>query len=213
MAKQKSQWRHELDLTLDPDYFKSLKAFVAKERETKIVLPERDVQYRAFKETPYSKVKVVILGQDPYPTEGNATGLAFEVAPGKAVPQSLKNIYKEMDDDFGSHHDLGTFHTSQGVLLLNAALTVVRGSPGSHSTRWRPFTEAVIAALNRKEKLVWMLWGARAQYFRPLLTNKKHCVLVAAHPSPLARGAFFGCQHFTRCNEYLERNHMGPIEW
>lgn len=175
--------------------------------------PPKKLIFRAFRATPLNRVSVVILGQDPYPTKGNAIGLSFAVAKGTKTPASLKNIMREMEEDTGSKKPLGLHHAKQGVLLLNAALTVKEGKPGSHAKLWKPFTHAVIEVLQEVPVLVWMLWGNKAQEYEPFLQNPHHQVLRAAHPSPLARGAFFGCRHFSKANKYLKSQGNHVISW
>lgn len=179
--------------------------------------PEPKVMFRAFKECPYEKVKVVIIGQDPYPNS-QATGLCFDnFTQVKNVSPSLSNIYKELRDDVGANpnfnQDSFLQHLPpQGVLLLNTALSVRDGEAASHAKLWREFTLQVIEVLCRKEKLVWILWGRHAQSFMEEI-NPEHRAISGAHPSPLAGGKFFGGSYFSRCNEHLEEYNLRPIFW
>ena len=185
----------------------------------KVVYPPGPLIFNAFNLTPFDKVKVVIIGQDPYHGPGEAMGLSFSVPKGVRIPPSLLNIFKEMEMDIGTtrpqHGDL-TYWAEQGVFLLNAMLTVEHKTPGSHKRLgWQKFTDAVIKILSdSKENLVFFTLGANfAQSKKALIDEMKHYVLEAAHPSPLARNAFFGCQHFSRTNELLQKNNLVPIDW
>ena len=200
-------------------YFVNLKQFLLQEYATKHIYPPKRLILNAFDQTAYEDVNVVILGQDPYYNPGQAMGMSFSVQPGISVPMSLYNIFKEIESDLGYKTaivggDL-TQWARQGVLLLNAVLTVEEGKPNSHKGKgWEQFTDAVISYLNKRERgMVFLLWGRNAQEKRALITGKQHLVLTAAHPSPLsATHGFFGCGHFSKANEFLaEQNRQ--IRW
>lgn len=200
-------------------YYKDLYEFVTKEYSTGACYPPFDRVMRAMALTPYEKVKCVILGQDPYHNPGEAMGLSFSVPKGVRIPPSLQNIYQELHRELGcgipSHGDL-TKWAGQGVLLLNAILTVRAHTPASHQGHgWEQYTDAVLSAVNQKQgPVVYMLWGNYARSKRYLLDNPAHLVLEARHPSPYSANAgFFGCGHFRRCNEYLAKNGQEPIDW
>ena len=201
------------------EYYKILQDFVESEYRTKTIFPEKDNIYAAFKYTPYDKVKVVILGQDPYHGEGEAHGLSFSVCPGIKIPPSLKNIYKELNSELGCYIPNNGYLTKwaeQGVLLLNSVLTVQKDTPASHRGRgWEIFTDKIITEIDqKKEPVVFMLWGNFAKSKEALLKNPKHLVLQSAHPSPFsARNGFFGNNHFIKANEYLIENGLSPIDW
>lgn len=201
-------------------YFKNLKNFLLQEYATKTVYPPKSLILNAFDQTPYDKVKVVILGQDPYYNPGQAMGMSFSVNKGVAVPKSLQNMFKEIADDIGRPSAIEggdlTPWARQGVLLLNTVLTVVAGQPNSHKgVGWETFTDAVINKLNsRNTPTVFLLWGRNALDKRALITNPTHLVLTAAHPSPLsAFNGFFGCRHFSKTNEFLRKNGLEEIVW
>lgn len=201
-------------------YFKNLKNFLLQEYATKTVYPPKSLILNAFDQTPYDKVKVVILGQDPYYNPGQAMGMSFSVNKGVAVPKSLQNMFKEIADDIGRPSAIEggdlTPWARQGVLLLNTVLTVVAGQPNSHKGMgWETFTDAVINKLNsRNTPTVFLLWGRNALDKRVLITNPTHLVLTAAHPSPLsAFNGFFGCRHFSKTNEFLRKNGLEEIVW
>lgn len=201
-------------------YFKNLKNFLLREYATKTVYPPKSLILNAFDQTPYDKVKVVILGQDPYYNPGQAMGMSFSVNKGVAVPKSLQNMFKEIADDIGRPSAIEggdlTPWARQGVLLLNTVLTVVAGQPNSHKGMgWETFTDAVINKLNsRNTPTVFLLWGRNALDKRALITNPTHLVLTAAHPSPLsAFNGFFGCRHFSKTNEFLRKNGLEEIVW
>ncbi|WAT14926.1 uracil-DNA glycosylase [Xanthomonas fragariae] len=183
------------------------------------VFPPGPQIFAAFDATPFEQVKVVILGQDPYHGEGQAHGLCFSVLPGVPVPPSLLNIYKEIQDDLGiARPDHGYLMpwARQGVLLLNAVLTVERGRAGAHQNKgWEGFTEHVVETLNReREGVVFLLWGSYAQSKGKVIDQVRHRVLKAPHPSPLsAHRGFLGCQHFSKANEHLQRRGVSPIDW
>lgn len=213
-------WKEFLKEEFEKPYFAELVAFLHKERRNGVVIyPPGPLIFNAFALTPPDKIKVVILGQDPYHNPGQAHGLSFSVPPGIVAPPSLKNIYKEIASDIGKetssrNGDL-TGWAHQGVFLLNAVLTVRANQPTSHSNiGWREFTDAVIGRLSaEREHIVFMLWGNYARSKSALIDRSRHLVLEAAHPSPLARGAFFGCKHFSKCNNYLIENGIDPIVW
>ena len=200
-------------------YYIDLKSFVDKEYESKVIYPERKNIFFALEKTPYENVKVVILGQDPYHGEGEAHGLSFSVCPGVKIPPSLKNIYKELNTEYGCYIPNNGYlvkWAEQGVLLLNSVLTVEKDTPASHKGKgWEQFTDKVIEEINKKdEPVVFMLWGNFAKSKADLLTNPKHLVLESAHPSPFsARNGFFGNNHFKLANEFLEKNGIKPIDW
>lgn len=201
-------------------YFKNLKNFLLQEYATRTVYPPKSLILNAFDQTPYDKVKVVILGQDPYYNPGQAMGMSFSVNKGVAVPKSLQNMFKEIAVDIGRPSAIEggdlTPWARQGVLLLNTVLTVVAGQPNSHKgVGWETFTDAVINKLNsRNTPTVFLLWGRNALDKRALITNPTHLVLTAAHPSPLsAFNGFFGCRHFSKTNEFLRKNGLEEIVW
>lgn len=201
-------------------YFKNLKNFLLQEYAARTVYPPKSLILNAFDQTPYDKVKVVILGQDPYYNPGQAMGMSFSVNKGVAVPKSLQNMFKEIADDIGRPSAIEggdlTPWARQGVLLLNTVLTVVAGQPNSHKgVGWETFTDAVINKLNsRNTPTVFLLWGRNALDKRALITNPTHLVLTAAHPSPLsAFNGFFGCRHFSKTNEFLCKNGLEEIVW
>ncbi|MDO4526876.1 MAG: uracil-DNA glycosylase [Candidatus Saccharibacteria bacterium] len=211
-------WKPFLDAEFNKPYFKELSNFLHEEYEKKTIFPPKKLVFSAFT-TDLNEVKVVILGQDPYHTPGAAEGLAFSVPSSQPIPPSLVNIYKEIDSDIGKHQNpSGSLRNwqAQGVLLLNTVLTVEAHKPKSHSNRgWETFTTAVISYLNEnRENLVFMLWGRDARNKKSLINPSKHLILEAPHPSPLsAHSGFFGCKHFSKCNQYLEKTHQTPINW
>ena len=219
MVNLGNSWDGLLAEEFGKPYYLQLRQFLKQEYNTQQIFPPMHDIFNALRYTPYENVKAVILGQDPYHEPGQAHGLAFSVKKGVMPPPSLKNIYKELHDDLGvtapSHGEL-TEWAKQGVLLLNTALTVRRGQANSHRGKgWETFTDSVIRILNDKpEPLVFLLWGGNAKGKLPLLTNPKHLVLTAAHPSPLsAFNGFFGCRHFSKANAYLQQNGVTPIDW
>lgn len=212
-------WKKELTDEFGKEYFKKLAEFVKQEYKSKTVYPPPNAIFRAFELCPFDKVKVVILGQDPYHGKGQAHGLSFSVNEDIALPPSLQNIYKEMEDDLKkkapTSGDL-EYLAKQGVLLLNATLTVVAGQAGSHQKKgWEEFTDAVIKMLSdKKEHVVFLLWGRYAQEKGQLIDDKKHFILSSAHPSPFsAHSGFFGSKPFSKTNEYLEFLGKEPINW
>ena len=212
-------WKNALADEFGKPYFESLVRFLHKEKtEGKRIFPPGSQIFRAFDLTPVDKVKVVILGQDPYHGPGQAHGLSFSVPEGVPAPPSLKNIFKEIETDMGvrmsGYPNLENW-AGQGVLLLNAVLTVRCGEAASHSRiGWEQFTDAVIRYISDNcNGVVFMLWGNFARGKKDLIDSSRHCVLEAAHPSPLARGAFFGCRHFSKANAYLQACGRKPIDW
>lgn len=212
-------WKDALAAEFGKPYFESLVRFLHMEKsEGRRIFPPGSQIFRAFDLTPADQVKVVILGQDPYHGPGQAHGLSFSVPEGIPAPPSLKNIFKEIESDMGvrmsGYPNLENW-ARQGVLLLNAVLTVRSGEAASHSKiGWEQFTDAVISYISDNcEGVVFMLWGNFARGKRELIDASRHCVLEAAHPSPLARGAFFGCRHFSRANSWLIANGKSPINW
>ncbi len=217
--KIEESWKKVLKEEFSKPYFDELKSKLVQEKsEGTIIYPLGSLIFNAYNSTPFDDVKVIIIGQDPYHNPGEAMGLSFSVPRGIRVPPSLKNIYKELHTDLGvdiaDHGDL-TSWANQGVLLLNAFLTVQHKNAGSHrKIGWGKFTDATIIALSEQRKnLVFMLWGNFAKSKSELINHKKHLVLEAAHPSPLARGAYFGSKHFSKCNEYLKKNDFKEINW
>ncbi len=214
-----SSWREALEEEFKKPYFDEIKAYLQNEIEQgHTVYPPGPKIFRAFELTPIDKVKVVIIGQDPYHNPGEAMGLCFSVPQGIRVPPSLRNVYKELSTDTGfvipDHGDL-TSWGEQGIFLLNAMLTVRHKSAGSHKAiGWQQFTDAVIKTISdKKEGIIFLLWGKFAQSKLPLINQLKHHVLIAAHPSPLARNAFFNCKHFSKTNELLDKMGSESINW
>ena len=211
-------WKNFLNSEFNKPYFKELSEFLHKEYAGKQIFPPKRLVFSAFT-TDLNGVKVVILGQDPYHTPGAAEGLAFSVPPSQPIPPSLVNIYKEIDNDIGRHtNPSGSLRNwqKQGVLLLNTVLTVEAHRPKSHAGKgWETFTTAVISYLNlERDNLVFMLWGRDARNKKTLIDSSRHLILEAPHPSPLsAHSGFFGCKHFSKCNEYLEEHGKKAIEW
>ena len=212
-------WKVALAPEFEKPYFGSLVSFLRQEKAAgATIFPLGSQIFRAFDLTPMDKVKVVILGQDPYHGPGQAHGLSFSVPLGVPAPPSLKNIFKEIEADLGVQMsgcpNLEKW-AEQGVLLLNAVLTVRSGEAASHSKiGWQEFTDAVIKCISDKcEGVVFMLWGNFARTKSVLIDASRHYVLEAAHPSPLARGAFFGCRHFSKANDYLKATGRSPITW
>ncbi len=208
-------WQPIFDRHLTPELTAFYKTAYAREE----VLPAREHLFTAFDLCAFAQTRVVILGQDPYPTPGHAHGLAFSVQPPLNPPPSLRNILKEIRADIGEsiirHGNLRPW-AAQGVLLLNAILTVRAHASLSHKGKgWEAFTDALLRTLSdEKEHLVFMLWGASAKAKRPLIDTTRHCVLTAAHPSPLAaHNGFFGCKHFSQANAYLTAHNLSPIHW
>lgn len=212
-------WKQALTSEFERPYFQTIATFLKNEiADGKTIYPPGPLIFNAFNTTPFAKVKVVILGQDPYHNPGEAMGLSFSVPKGVKIPPSLKNIYKEIFSDVGfpipTHGDL-TGWANQGVFLLNAMLTVEKNRAASHQQiGWQFFTDAVIRTLSvERENLVFMLWGNFAKRKKELIDTDKHFVLESAHPSPLAGNAFSGCRHFSKANNYLKLNGLEPIDW
>ena len=212
-------WGEALSAEWDKEYFRELARKLHEEKDRGIVIyPPGSKIFRAFDLCPLDAVKVVILGQDPYHGAGQAMGLSFSVPEGIAAPPSLKNIFKEIESDLGirmsGSPDLEPW-ARQGVLLLNSVLTVRAGVAASHAgLGWQNFTDAVIKLISERcEGVIFMLWGNYARSKAGLIDSNRHLVLQAAHPSPLARGAFFGCRHFSQANAYLVRTGRSPINW
>lgn len=222
-VKIDQSWKDQLQSEFDKPYFEKLVTFIRSEYQAypDQIFPSGHQIFRAFDECSYDNVKVVILGQDPYPTRGHAHGLCFSVEPDvRPLPKSLINIYKEIADDLGiemssRNGDLSHW-AKQGVLLLNATLTVREGNPESHANRgWEIFTDAVIQKISEKrENVVYMLWGSKAIRKAEHVPASKNLILSAPHPSPLsAYRGFFGCRHFSRANEYLTQLGKTPVKW
>lgn len=215
-----NSWKEVLQPEFDKAYFRHIVHFLKTEKQAgKVIYPPGKLIFNAFNTTPFNKVKVVILGQDPYHNPGQAHGLSFSVPIGVSAPPSLVNIFKEIEADLGitrpNHGNLEKW-AEQGVLLLNASLTVEENKPMSHSKiGWHEFTNSVIHTLSdKKDKLVFLLWGGFAKNKTELINTQKHCVLTAAHPSPLsAHNGFFGCRHFSKANAWLQKNDILPIDW
>lgn len=219
LASVPAPWREILADEVAKPYFRELASFVATEREHHVVYPPPEDVFAALAHTPFATVNVVLLGQDPYHDHGQAHGLCFSVRPGVAPPPSLANIFKELQSDLGlpipNHGHLVTW-AEQGVLLLNAVLTVRAHSPNSHkNVGWERFTDAVLAKVNAAPSpVVFVLWGAYAQKKAKLIDRSRHTVIEAAHPSPLsARAGFFGSKPFSTVNEALRSHGKPPIQW
>ena len=214
-----NDWQKVLESEFEKDYYANLHQFLKQEYATQNIHPDMYHIFQAFEWTPFSEVKVVILGQDPYHGPHQAHGLSFSVRPGVPVPPSLQNIYKELQDDLGVkpvQHGYLKKWADQGVLLLNTVLTVRAHQANSHQGHgWEKFTDAIIEAVNEQDRpIVYMLWGRPAQSKIPMLTNPKHLILTAPHPSPLsAYRGFFGCKHFSQANEFLKKHGVEPIDW
>ena len=215
-----SSWLKVIGREFEQSYMAQLKQFLREEKAAgKIIYPASSNWFSAFNETPFDQVKVVILGQDPYHGPRQAHGLCFSVLPGVAIPPSLRNMYKELQSDLGiqpPEHGCLTHWSRQGVLLLNATLTVEQGDAGAHQGRgWEQFTDRAVQILNeRRQGLVFMLWGSYAQKKGALIDTSKHLVLKAPHPSPLsAYRGFLGCRHFSQANDYLQNRGVVPIDW
>ncbi|WP_291938066.1 uracil-DNA glycosylase [Campylobacter sp.] len=213
-----SGWKEALREEFLSEYFAKIKENLLAAKAREIVYPPGNLIFNAFNLTPFERVRAVILGQDPYHGAHQAMGLSFSVPRGVRIPPSLVNIYKEIKSDLGisepASGDL-SYWAKQGVLLLNASLSVGANRANSHSGfGWQIFTDAVIKILSaRRQSLVFMLWGNFAKAKSTLIDAQRHLILTAAHPSPLAGGAFFGCKHFSRCNEYLRAHGLGEIDW
>lgn len=212
-------WLKYLKPETEKEYYKNLTEFVEEEYKTKEVFPPKDEIFNALKYTSYKDARVVILGQDPYPTKGVANGLAFSVNPDIKIPRSLMNIYKELHTDLGCfipNNGCLTKWAKQGVLLLNTSLTVLSGKPNSHAKKgWERFTNKIIGVMNEKTSpVVFILWGGSARSKKILIKNPIHLILESAHPSPLsASRGFFGTKPFSKTNEFLIKNGLAPIDW
>ena len=216
-----SSWKDFFEKEKGKAYFRKLEEFLDNEYKNKVIYPPRDLVFNAFSLCPLDKIKVVIIGQDPYHEPGQAMGLSFSVPSTCKVPPSLKNIYKEIEDDcneifFNKDGDL-TYLANQGVLLLNSILTVEQGKPLSHNIKeYEELYHNILKELDALDyPLVFMLWGGNAKKQSVYLKNPKHLVLCANHPSPLSanRGGFFGCKHFSKANQFLTQNGIEPITW
>ncbi|MGC1243802.1 MAG: uracil-DNA glycosylase [Chryseosolibacter sp.] len=218
-VKIASAWKEMLSPEFDKAYFQELISFVRDEYKSQTIYPKGSDIFKAFDRCDFSNVKVVIIGQDPYHGPGQANGLCFSVTEGIRIPPSLNNIFKEIHNDLGKpvprSGDLERW-ACQGVLLLNATLTVRASTPGSHQHKgWESFTDAVIKKISdEKEGVVFLLWGAYAQKKGEIIDRNKHLVLMSAHPSPFsADRGFFGCKHFSKANAYLKSKGKEEIDW
>lgn len=218
-VKIENTWKEQLKDEFNKEYFKNLTSFVREEYQTKQIFPPAKLIFNAFDHTPFDKVKVVILGQDPYHNVGQAHGLSFSVNDGIQQPPSLMNIFKEIEADLNISRPISgnlTRWADQGVLLLNATLTVEAHKAGSHQKKgWEEFTDEAIKKLAaERENIVFLLWGAYAQKKVEFIDERKHLVLKSVHPSPLsAHRGFFGCKHFSQTNDYLKSKDITPIKW
>lgn len=214
-----NEWLPYLKAEFSKPYYKALYEFIKNEYSEKVIYPPSGEIFSALMHTPIDKIKVVLLGQDPYHEPGQAHGMSFSVKPGVKTPPSLQNMYKELKDELGLYIPNNGYlmkWAHQGVLLLNTVLTVRRGEANSHKGKgWEQFTDAVISAVNTQDRpIVYFLWGSNARSKKNLINNPKHLVLEAPHPSPLsAYNGFFGCGHFKRANEFLKANGLKPIDW
>ncbi len=219
MGAIQNDWLSAIGGEFRKPYYKKLYDFVKEEYSTRVIYPPADDIFNALHLTPLKAVKVVILGQDPYHNEHQAHGLSFSVLPDQEIPPSLQNIYQELHDDLGCYiPDNGYLEkwARQGVLMLNTVLTVRAHQANSHQNHgWEQFTDAILSAVNGQDRpIVYMLWGRPAQSKIPMLTNPKHLILKAPHPSPLsAYRGFFGCRHFSQANAFLESRGETPIDW
>lgn len=213
------EWNQILEEEVNKPYFKQLQIDVNQAYLTKVIYPPAKLVFNAFNLCSFEDVKIVLIGQDPYHGVGQANGLCFSVNDGIRLPPSLQNIYKELKTDIQNFEVPQTGNLAcwakQGVLMLNSVLTVEKGIPGSHKKLgWETFTDAVIKLIStKKENIVFLLWGNFAMGKSALIDSSKHLILQAAHPSPLARGAFFGCQHFSKANQYLKSKGLKEIDW
>ena len=217
--KLEKSWLKELGLEFELSYMQELKLFLQSEKKRgKKIFPKGEDMFKALNLTPLDKVKVVILGQDPYHGAGQAHGLCFSVPEGVRIPPSLQNIFKELQSDLGlSIPSSGCLESwaEQGVLLLNSILSVEKGLANSHSSKgWELFTDSVISMVNEKKSVVFMLWGGYAAQKGKSIDSTRHLVLKSVHPSPLsAHRGFFGNRHFSKCNQFLESKGISPIDW
>lgn len=218
-VKIEESWKKQLQSEFEKDYFVNLTNFIRNEYQTKQIFPPAKLIFNAFEHTPFDKVKVVILGQDPYHNDGQAHGLSFSVNDGIQFPPSLINIFKEINTDLGIPIPKSgnlTRWADQGVLLLNATLTVQAHQAGSHQNKgWENFTDAAIKKLaDERENIVFLLWGSYAQKKAAFIDSNKHLILKSVHPSPLsAHRGFFGNKHFSQINDYLISKGLTPIQW
>lgn len=214
-----NEWLPYLKPEFSKPYYKALYNFIIEEYANGIVYPPSDEIFSALEHTSIDDVKIVLLGQDPYHEYGQAHGMSFSVKPGIKTPPSLQNMYKELREELGCYIPNNGYlvkWANQGVLLLNSSLTVRDGAADSHKGKgWEQFTDAIIEAVNKQDRpIVYFLWGSKARAKKSLITNPKHLILEAAHPSPLsAYNGFFGCNHFKKANEFLEKNGIEPIDW
>ena len=212
-------WKEHLNQEFDSDYFQNLISFILEEKKKHIVYPQEDEIFSAFKLTPFNKVNVVIIGQDPYHGPDQANGLCFSVNDGIKKPPSLMNIFKEIKSDIGTEIPISgnlQHWAKQGVLLLNASLTVRAQKASSHQKiGWQKFTDSAIKCISKnKEGVIFILWGRFAQNKENLIDSSKHHILKSVHPSPLsAYNGFFGCKHFSKTNEILTQSNLKPIQW
>ena len=219
MSEISNDWLPAVNAEFKKPYYKELYKFVKEEYSKNVVFPPSEDIFNALHLTPLKDVKVLILGQDPYHNFNQAHGLCFSVLPGNDTPPSLVNIYKELQDDLGCYIPNNGYlvkWAEQGVLMLNTVLTVRAHQANSHAGHgWEQFTDAIIEAVNKEDRpIVYMLWGSPAQRKASMLNNPKHLILKAPHPSPLsAYRGFFGCKHFSKCNEFLKSNGIEPIDW
>lgn len=219
MGAIQNDWLEPLSPEFKKPYYAKLYKTIKEEYGTRPIFPPADEIFTAFELTPLSDVKVVIIGQDPYHGDGQAHGLCFSVKPDVEIPPSLVNIYKELNSDLGCYipnHGYLKKWAEQGVLLLNTVLTVRAHQANSHrGIGWEEFTDAAIHILNEQDRpIVYLLWGKPAQMKKNMLNNPKHLILEAPHPSPLsAYRGFFGCQHFSKTNQFLKENGLEPIDW
>lgn len=219
MITFENDWDELLKDEFQKEYYQKLRCFLAKEYDEKTIYPDQYKIFEALKLTPYKDVKVVILGQDPYHGENQAHGLAFSVQKGVKIPPSLVNIYKELSTDLNCYipnNGYLEYWARQGVLLLNTSLTVVANIANSHRNKgWEMFTDSIIQLLNQKDiPIVFLLWGNNARDKTKYISNPKHLILTAVHPSPLsASRGFFGCKHFSKANNFLEKSGQVPIDW
>ncbi len=219
MAMIDNDWLPAVEAEFRKPYYRQLYSFIKEEYDKTVIYPPADDIFNAFHFTPLGKVKVLLLGQDPYHNVNQAHGLSFSVLPGQDIPPSLQNIYQELHDDLGCRIPNNGYlkkWAEQGVLLLNTVLTVRAHQANSHQRKgWEQFTDAVIQAVNAQDRpIVFFLWGRPAQAKASMLTNPKHLILKAPHPSPLSafRG-FFGCRHFSQANDFLREHGVEPIDW
>jgi len=213
-----NSWDTILKDVFESDGYLKLREFLKYEYSRYKIYPKMEDIFNCLRETPFEDVKVVIIGQDPYHNEGQAHGMSFSVLPGVDTPPSLINIFKEIKEDIGIHNTSAYLlpWAKQGVLLLNSVLTVRENMANSHKDKgWEYVTDSIIKKLNEKETpVVFLLWGANARKKKELITNKSHLILECAHPSPLsAYNGFFGCKHFSKCNAFLSKNGLKPINW